>query len=324
MARGCIPGTRYSTSDFINRFADLAQSSQYRAHLTFPMAMQGYLRSKRIPPTILNESGVLCKATSLPGSSLSTHDVRDFYGVTQKHAYVRAFDNTIDLTFFIDADYAMLYLFEAWMEFIMPLVNRDKKSRQATYRAQYPEDYRSSLYIHKFNKDKDASWGTVSPFDSKGSIVYEFINAFPQNISSTQVSYDPSSNLEFTVTFAYDRYITDRTSGGASGSAQNILSTSSTQHQALKGGGQDNPSDPNYWDGDNKDYTGVDAFKRAQRGEPNLLGSQSDYINMVSGEPGLQSEALKDAVIPLDKGRRSGTGPTTGDRVLAKSRGGTL
>ena len=324
MARGCIPGTRYSTSDFINRFADLAQSSQYRAHLTFPMAMQGYLRAKRIPPTILNESGVLCKATSLPGSSISTHDVRDFYGVTQKHAYARAFDNTIDLTFFIDADYAMLYLFEAWMEFIMPLVNRDKKSRQATYRAQYPEDYRSSLYIHKFNKDKDANWDTVSPFDPRGSIVYEFINAFPQNISSTQVSYDPSSNLEFTVTFAYDRYITDRTSGGASGSAQNILSTSSTQHQALKGGGQDNPSDPNYWDGDNKNYAGVDAFRRAQRGEPSLLGSQSDYINMVSREPGKESEALRDVAIPFSKRGRDGEGPTSGDRILAKSRGGTL
>ena len=92
----------------------------------------------------------------------------------------------------------------------------------------------------------------------------------------------------------------------------------------MKGGGKDNPSDPNFFDGDNKNYTGADAFKRAQRGEPNLLGSQSDYINMVSREPGLESQALKDVVIPVGKGRRSGTGPTTGDKVLAKSKGGTL
>ncbi len=247
MGRGVIPGTRYSSMDFINRFANLAQSSQYRAHVTIPWPMQDYFRSKRIDSTILHETGILCKATSLPGSSISTHDVNtDFYGVTQKSAYARAFDGTIDLTFYIDSEYNIMYMFEHWMEYIMNLVGDSAQSTNTHYRAQYPDAYRSSLYIQKFNKDKDADWRVVNPFfNVKGGIIYEFINAFPQNISSTQVSYDPSSILEFTVTFAYERYVTNKTRALGQGSARGAVAAGTRIIQAIQGRPDNNPSDPN-------------------------------------------------------------------------------
>ena len=170
--------------------------------------MQSFLQSKRlVSREILSETGVLCKATSLPGSSLATHDVKDFYGVTQKHAYARQFDGTIDLTFYIDSNYQMLYLFEFWMEFIMQLNGQNPRSGNSYFKASFPDDYRSSLFVYKFNKDHDS----VLKGQELGTMTYEFINAFPQNISSVGVSYDASSVLEFTVTFAYERYITDRT-----------------------------------------------------------------------------------------------------------------
>ena len=34
--RGVIPGTRLSTQDFLSRYGNLAQSSQYYAHITLP------------------------------------------------------------------------------------------------------------------------------------------------------------------------------------------------------------------------------------------------------------------------------------------------
>ena len=294
MGRGVIPGTRYSSMDFINRFAKLAQTSQYRAHITIPYPMQEYMRSKRISSTILNETGVMCKATSLPGSSISTHDVNtDFYGVTQKSAYARAFDGTIDLTFFIDADYDIMYMFEHWMEYIMNIVGDSPQNRNVHYRAQYPDSYRSSLYIQKFNKDKDADWRVVNPFfNKKGMIEYEFINAFPQNISSTQVSYDPSSLLEFTVTFAYERYITNQTRSIGQGSAGGAIAGSNRIMQALRGRGGDNPSDPRE----------DDALIRAARSQSSSKGSvgmnklrareiKSSWENRSRGEPGQSNQA---------------------------------
>ena len=126
-------------------------------------------------------------ATSLPGSSIATHDVKDFYGVTQKHAYARQFDGTIDLTFYIDSNYQMLYLFEFWMEFIMQLNGQNPRGGNSYFKASFPDDYRSSLYIYKFNKDHDSVLK-----EELGTMTYEFINAFPQNISSVGVSYDAS------------------------------------------------------------------------------------------------------------------------------------
>ncbi len=293
MGRGVIPGTRYSSMDFINRFANLAQSSQYRAHVTIPWPMQDYFRSKRIDSTILHETGILCKATSLPGSSISTHDVNtDFYGVTQKSAYARAFDGTIDLTFYIDSEYNIMYMFEHWMEYIMNLVGDSAQSTNTHYRAQYPDAYRSSLYIQKFNKDKDADWRVVNPFfNVKGGIIYEFINAFPQNISSTQVSYDPSSILEFTVTFAYERYVTNKTRALGQGSARGAVAAGTRIIQAIQGRPGDNPSDPNDDD---------PLIRAARRQSPskgsvgmNKISIQkiNDWVNENGGEPRQTNQA---------------------------------
>jgi len=243
---GNIPGTKYSTADFLNKFGNIAQTSQYRAHIVFPPAVRRELASNSIDVNLLNEIGILCKATSLPGSSLATHEIaNDFYGVTQKHAYRRQYDNTIDLTFFIDKDYQTLYTFEGWMEYIMPLMGQNVKGGNAYFTAQYPDSYRTEIYLHKFNKDHDGVDGFAEngravkyEYDNPGEIVYTFLGAFPQNISSAVVSYDPSSNLEFTVTFAYERYITDKTGVMMPSPAPET----GGGREPLKSSAQDNPS----------------------------------------------------------------------------------
>ena len=286
---GNIPGTKYSTSSFLSKFGTIAQTSQYRAHWAWPSKMG------RRSGLVWNEGSVLCKATSLPGSSLATHDVaHDFYGITQKSVYKRQFDNTIDLTFYIDSHYEMLYNFEAWMEFIMPMMGNKVESVNNYYKANYPEDYRTSLYIAKFNKDESVPVATTGP-TVRGHIEYTFVNAFPQNISSTQVSYDSSQNLEFTVTFAYDRYITDRTSTAGKGSAfgHNRSDAEWKMDEALKDVWKDNPSNTPKFNGDvpsilGNNYTAPTWDSGAVWDKPG-----GKMINQPFGEPGLTSQALK-------------------------------
>ena len=59
-------------------------------------------------------------------------------------------------------------------------------------------------------------------------------------VSSTTVSYDPSQNLEFTVTFAYERYLTDRTGGRMESRSPNRIS--GRQRQPLLDAPERNPS----------------------------------------------------------------------------------
>ena len=242
--RGVIPGTRLSTQDFLSRYGNLAQSSQYYAHITLPSDVRAVVSRQVRNTGILNQSGVLCRATSLPGSSISTHDVRDFYGVTQKHAYARAFDGTVDLTFYIDSDYDVLTMFEVWMEYIMELNGASPQSTNTYYRAQYPESYRGPLFIHKFNKDDSAPVAITGP-TARGHMEYEFINAFPQNISSTSVSYDSSNILEFTVTFSYERYVISRgMNNNSSTTGASTQNANNRRNQALLNASQNNPSNP--------------------------------------------------------------------------------
>ena len=47
---------------------------------------------------------LLCSEAVLPGSQLATTEVmNNITGVTERHAYRRIYDETIDLTFYVDA-----------------------------------------------------------------------------------------------------------------------------------------------------------------------------------------------------------------------------
>jgi len=338
---GNIPGTRYSTRDFLSKFGNLAQSSLYRVHWAWPSEVQSYLSAQKIPNILMNEGSVLCKAASLPGSSLNTHDAStDFYGVTEKSAYRRSFDGTIDLTFYIDSDYGMLYMFEGWLEYIMQL-NGGSNSSSATYRASYPEDYRRPLYLYKFNKDhqgvpssrRGVHGAAANVYGKTGEITYTFIDAFPQNISSTTVSYDPSQNLEFTVTFAYTRYITDRTMSmnGGGGAPPDI-----ERNQSTKSAPKDNPSNPRTrWVGKNSTWTDRNGKVIAPRVDDlgNVVGAGlGEMINKVTGEGGQINQAVKGQNVNDNDGGgnstidgsigdfRSGSGATSGDIALAKAK----
>jgi len=137
-----------------------------------------------------------CSEASLPGSSLATHEINnDFTGVTERHVYRRQYDDRIDFTFYVDHDYKVIKFFETWMSWI---VGEDQFQNQSnnnfSYRVKFPEDYKTDIYIQKFEKD----------FTS--AVEYAFIGAYPISITSMPVSYDSSQLLKCTVSMSYVRY----------------------------------------------------------------------------------------------------------------------
>ncbi len=146
---------------------------------------------------------LMCTEASLPGSSLATMEINnDFVGVTERYAHRRIFDDRIDFTFFIDAkEYLPIKFFESWIKYVVnepdSESSNDAKSKSYHYELNYPDTYVADqgLKIRKFEKDR------------RQQLEYEFIRAYPIQITSMPVSYDASSLLKCTVSMTYLRYL---------------------------------------------------------------------------------------------------------------------
>lgn len=145
-----------------------------------------------------------CSEASLPGSSLATHELNnDFTGVTERHAYRRLYDDRADFTFYVDHDHNIIKFFENWISYIANeqftnqdgTPNRGIESSDYFYRVNYPDTYRTEIYINKFERDYQGRYTR-----------YRFFQAYPISINSMPVSYDSSSLLKCTVSFTYTRY----------------------------------------------------------------------------------------------------------------------
>ena len=139
-----------------------------------------------------------CSDATLPGSSLATHEINnDFTGVTERHVYRRQYDDRSDFTFYVDHDYNVIQFFENWMSFtVNEQISGGIENQNFSYRVNFPDDYKSTIYIKKFEKDYT---GRV--------LQYRFINAYPISITSMPVSYESSQLLKCTVSFNYSRYV---------------------------------------------------------------------------------------------------------------------
>lgn len=139
-----------------------------------------------------------CSEASLPGSSLATHELNnDFTGVTERHAYRRLYDDRADFTFYVDHDHNIIKFFENWIAFIVDeQYARGIEEESYFYRVNYPNTYRTEIYLNKFERDYQGRYTR-----------YRFLQAYPISINSMPVSYDSSSLLKCTVSFTYTRYI---------------------------------------------------------------------------------------------------------------------
>ena len=154
--------------------------------------------------------------TNLPGSRFATSELNNnIPGVRERHVYRRTYDDTINLTFYCDADqYLPIRFFEAWMNYIANTTNRNDPSTNGSaqnenyfYRVKLPRKYSGNLELTKFEKNLDSRRQTKI-------LTYKFVNCFPLAINSMPVSYDQSQLLKCTARMAYSRYfIEDRPRG---------------------------------------------------------------------------------------------------------------
>lgn len=193
-----------------SKILNLAQTSVYLVKVQPPDQVQGFLREAGRNLDYLSEGAdleLLCTDAVLPGNSLATHDVTsDYHGVTEKMAYRRIYDESLDLTFYVDSSYKIIEFFDGWIDYITGIgrnISReDTKNPYINYRMQFPNTYKNDIFLTKFEKERNRA------------LYYTFIRAFPTNIVSMPVSYEASNILKCTVSFSYIRYVRERVQEG--------------------------------------------------------------------------------------------------------------
>lgn len=210
MAGGAV-AKHYKMSEIKQKLMRPAQTSVYMVQVQTNSKVNSFVQStgRGYSPSKHEEMiNLACCEASLPGSSLATHEVNnDYHGVTEKMVYRRIYDDTIDLTFYVDHEYQVIKYFQGWMNYIVGegefFTSEEYKNPSSFYRMKYPEGpngYKSDIHLVKFEKDE-------SKKSAKPTLQYQFIRAFPINIVSIPVSYDASDVLKMTVSFAYTRYV---------------------------------------------------------------------------------------------------------------------
>jgi hypothetical protein len=196
-------------------------TSTYETTFVFPTAVQGWINSSSgvgngLNFDTLDRVQIACREAALPDTNLATHEqFNDFTGVTERHAYRRQYSATSSFTFYVDTKYDAIFLFENWIKFIVneDSSNFDLDNRNYTYRVNFPNEYKSDIYIKKFEKDYKGD-----------TLEYKFLNAYPVSINTMPLSYDASQVLLCTVNFNFSRYLVNSrkfTSPGSSTLATN-------------------------------------------------------------------------------------------------------
>jgi len=207
---------KLSVSKIKSRLLNVAQSSLYRLTLSVPQEVKNRLSLNSVD---YDNIDLLCCEASLPGSSLTTHEVNnDYHGVTEKMAYRRMYDETLGLTFYVDRNYKVVDLIETWMDYITGIDNKTTyKDPYVSYRMSYPKTYKNNIFLTKFEKDHftrdhSSSRGT-STRSARTTLEYTFVNAFPLSLTATPVSYEGSQALKCSVSFNFIRYVMERKMG---------------------------------------------------------------------------------------------------------------
>ena len=216
-------------SDVVSNLLQPSLTSHFDVLIGLPRSSLGTrLRSLLGPKQ--DKLHLMCSDAVLPGSSLATTEMNnDFTGVTERHAYRRIYDETIDLSFYVDAEnHLPIRFFEEW---ISGIVNEDQEEALAKnyfYRVKFPDDYIADqgLKVVKFEKDietkRNIAGHSISlPNKRAATLEYQFVRSFPRSITSMPVTYDASSLLKCSVQMTYTRYVVARSYGNAGGGVFN-------------------------------------------------------------------------------------------------------
>ena len=125
-----------------------------------------------------------CRGASFPGRTLSTYQWTTM-GAEKDYPYISTYDN-IDLTFLCSSYEAMeRKFFDGWMNQIIGI-----NSHGVGYKDDFTCDIDIAMHAPTHEKTLEA----------------RLINAYPVSISAIEFAHDEGQPVEFTVTFAYDKW----------------------------------------------------------------------------------------------------------------------
>jgi hypothetical protein len=180
----------------------------------------------------------MCNETSLPGASFSMlEETGSRQGMVERFPNRRDFPD-VTMTFYVDAEYGIIRLFEEWMNFINPLYTTKGRLTSGNpkggvgqfgdeqfFRFRYPNTYKRNLAISKFERDFFIDPNIRNVEKTPSMLTYKFINAFPTNLTALPVTYEGSTITKTTVTFNYDRYVVLNHFGTGQNNYQNTNTT---------------------------------------------------------------------------------------------------
>ena len=235
--------TKRSVADIKSSLLRPALSSVFEVEVGLPRSSLGTRLRGLLGPE-QRKLNLMCSDAVLPGSSLATTEMsNDYTGVTERHAYRRIYDETIDITFYVDAViFLPIKFFEEWISSIVNEDQQEAKNPNYFYRVMYPDDYvATGLKVIKFERDYHDQYSEVRHTHhrrvrqgSGAKIEYEFIRSFPRSITSMPVSYDGSALLKCSVQMTYIRYVMSSVRG-ASGDAYNPFQQAQYNSNGLRG-----------------------------------------------------------------------------------------
>ena len=172
----------------------------------------------------MEKMSIMCAEAELPGTSFQTSlAVGHHQGIQEEFPNLRTFP-PLNLTFYCDLDHVIIEVLESWMTYINPITGPKgyNKNPNAYGRFNYPEDYKETIHVTKFERDLfvDNLTSTLNNNELRKRNIrrqeptsrmttYEFINIWPTNLTSMRVAYGQSNVLRCSVTLAYDRFVSD-------------------------------------------------------------------------------------------------------------------
>lgn len=150
----------------------------------------------------------MCKAAQVPGSNMGVIEV-PYFGRQVKVAGNRTYDDWT-VTVLADEKYVLRRNFENWHRIINDPVTNLRTGRSGVSNS---DQYTSQVSVIHYNKL------------GKAFRKYTLVGAFPSNVAPIDLDWGSNDTLEeFTVTFAYQYWLTDESSKVSTGSEATVSS----------------------------------------------------------------------------------------------------
>jgi hypothetical protein len=180
-----------------------ARASLFEVFLSLPAGVA--------QPTAEAQFRFVCKAASIPASTLGTVEV-PYFGRKVKMAGNRTFDNWT-VTIMNDEDFLVRNAFELWSS----LINSHKNNLRdaSTIYENGQSSYRTEATVYHHAKTGIFGGGTTAGDAAIPTREYKFVNIFPVSVSNIDLAWETTDAIEeFTVEFAYDYWTVNKDVNG--------------------------------------------------------------------------------------------------------------